>query len=275
MPELHLLRSTILSKKTLQLHTFTMDNSRPHLTPNSDNIDGKKKKRERVVIENGVVYEIIPDADEEWPEDEDEGELEADYYSTGSKADLDARDGIKVERLKLHDARMDEPRTTEFTMTKFDNLTKSMDELRALWDEDAAKKPPSPSSPTPIIDKKTQNSKKKKAPTFGTPIHDYETYHATTIALLKTDKEVLDNLYRSFKAKRRELGKTISEKSSMVNLKAGNTLGRMMVEMITPGPEEIGEEAYREAVEERRIKREREEGWDGEIEGAGGGVCWG
>lgn len=247
-----------------------MDNSRPHLTSNSDHPDGrKKKKREKFVIENGVIYEIIPDANEEW--DSDEWELEADYYSTDSKAELDARDGVKEERLKLHDARLDEPRTMEFTMTKFDNLTKRMDGLRAIWDEEAEQNPPLPSSPTPIIDKKTQNSKNKTKPDFSTgiPIHDYKTYHATTIALLQTDKEALDTLYRDFRAKRRELGKTISEKSSMVNLKAGDTLERMVVEMITPGPEEVGEEAYREAVEERRIERE------GEIEGARGGVRWG
>ncbi|KAE9965793.1 hypothetical protein BLS_007384 [Venturia inaequalis] len=251
-----------------------MDNSRPHLTSdNSAVIDGEgkgKKRRDRMVVENGVVYEIIPDAGEAWYEeedgDEDEGDLEADFYPEGSKARGDVRNGVvrrKVRR-KLRDARLDEPRTAEFTMTKFDGFARRMEGVRGEAQVNRLKEVAAAAA--------TERKKKKKKvegkgkPGFGTPIRDYTTYHASTVALLKTDAEALDSLYSAYKLKRRTLGSSTSEKSSMVDLKAGNTLERMVEDMITPGPEEIGEQTFREVEADMEIERDEERGWDEEIE---------
>lgn len=259
-----------------------MDNLRPHLTTNSAGADVKSKKKERVVVENGVVYEFIPDEGEEW--DSDEGELEADYFPTDSVAELDKKDGFAEERgrrRRLHDARVDEPRTTEFTMTKFDRHARKIEGLREVWRDEVVRG----SSPGTEIAGETKKKKKEKkqkskgkAKTktketpFGTPLHNYDTYHASTVAALRPDAEALETLYHTYKLRRRILGQTVSEKSSMVNLKAGDTLEKMVEEMITPGPEEIGEQAFREAEADRRIEREEEKGWDEEIEGSRGRV---
>lgn len=260
-----------------------MDNSRPHLSiDDSAIIDGKtvEKKGGEILVGNGAVYHFVGDADEEWGSDVGEGGLDADYYPTTSKSEVDVREGMTMGhrgRAKLRDARLDEPRTTEFTMTKFDRLARRTEDLRGKWEKDARGK-------SSLLLESVDGGKKmdkgkgkgKGKAEFGTPIHDYTTYHASTVALLRPDAESLDSLFNTHKLKRQNFGKSISEKSSLVNLKAGNTLERMVTDMITPGPEEIGEQAFREVEADRAIETDEESGWDRDIEKSRGRVDgWG
>ncbi|TID12906.1 hypothetical protein E6O75_ATG10090 [Venturia nashicola] len=140
-----------------------------------------------------------------------------------------------------------------------------MERMRGIWEEEARDK--TTSSRNTGKRNKKKDKRRGKAELLGTPTHDYPTYHASTIALLKPDADALNSLYHTYKFKRQALGRSISERSSMVNLKAGNTLAGMVEEMITPGPEETGEQVYREAEADRRIEKEEERMWDEEIEG--------
>ncbi|QDS72035.1 hypothetical protein FKW77_002285 [Venturia effusa] len=185
----------------------------------SGQVDGKANGGKAAIDDEEMVDDFaLDDVDGVWSSDDDE--LLADDFSPttrSSKTVPRAKGSTSREegRPKLHDARLDEPRTTEFTMTKFDRHSRKMDTLRAFWVKEARKHPRTqllaPPPPPPIA----KNAKKSKANAskklaLGTPIHDsYAAYHNETVALLKPEAEALEKLYRDFELKRSVLGMSL------------------------------------------------------------------
>lgn len=221
-----------------------MDDSRSYLTTNSESrITFHTETRP-----DGTEVDVYP----------------SDSEATDSEAGIAPRNDMAKKKAPLRDARLDEPPTTEFTMTEFDRHTQKMDKLRAMWQEEEEEIKSSQQKPVQKDVPKT-NSKSKRANMIqlaGISRQDYVSYHGETVATLTSYKEDLDALYGAHAKKRRALGKTISEKSSMVDLKAGNAMERMVEMMTMSTAGEIGNQAFREAGADRAMERGEEGTYD-------------
>lgn len=162
------------------------------------------------------------------------------------------REELFEQSPRLQDARLSEPATVDFTMTKFDRYTQKMDIIRAIWVTETR------CIQTSQLDLSRKSKGAKSLQPFGQPQYNYNTYHTETIALLRPGKEDLDALIDEYERKRRRDSKAISEKSSMVELKSGNAQERMVETMITSMAKEIGNQAFREAGADRRLERAEE-----------------
>jgi hypothetical protein len=182
----------------------------------------------------------------------------------------DEEDKIKVFLRKetfeqtpiLQDARLPEPATADFTITKLDKHTQKMDTFQAIWIQGSRREQIS----KPDLETKLKIAKVPQP--FGQPQYDYTTYHKETVVLLLQGKENLDALIGDFERKRSRGSKAISEKSSMVDLKSGNAQEKMIKNMTTPTAEEIGDRAFREAEADRKLERAEEMEYEEAIERA-------
>jgi len=145
---------------------------------------------------------------------------------------------LEFDRPDLQDARLHEPPTTEYTMTKLDRHTRIMDIVRAEWVNESRRNQ---------VPEALKLSKRKRGffslpQPDGRPKFEYDTYHKETVSKLRPDKEDFDYLVQDFEKKRVGHNKAISEKSSLVDLKAGNAQETAVDKQVTPTAKETGDQ---------------------------------
>jgi uncharacterized protein YhaN len=145
----------------------------------------------------------------------------------------------------------------DFTREKLNRNTQKMFQLQNIWVK-ASRSFNNTAAP---------KKKSGKPPSFasGLPTQSYTTYHAETVSLLAPVYQDYETSIKDFSERRwRKCRRKTTEKSRMVETKAGNTLENMAERMVAPRQEEIEDLMFREDEVEKGIDR-GEEGNDDEV----------